>query len=176
MQSRLHIYNSLILSYINFGILSWGYQCERIVKLQKKAVRIVSLSKYNAHTEPILKQLGLLKVTDILKVQELKFFYRYKHGLLPDYLLSMPFNTNTTVHGHNTRQKQNIHQPFAKHVFARKCLRFDLPRIINTTPSLILDKVTTHSLQGFSRYIKQYILRNYEETCMIVNCYICSTN
>ncbi len=53
LTSKLHIYSSLILSHINLGILAWGYKCERIVKLQKKAVRIVSLSKYNAHTEPI---------------------------------------------------------------------------------------------------------------------------
>ena len=36
LHSKLHIYSSLILSYLNYGILSWGYRCERIVKLQKK--------------------------------------------------------------------------------------------------------------------------------------------
>ena len=49
LHSKLHIYNALILSHINLGILSWGYQCERVTKLQKKAVRIIYLSKYNAH-------------------------------------------------------------------------------------------------------------------------------
>ncbi len=176
LQSRLHIYSSLILSHINFGILSWGYQCERIIKLQKKAVRIISLSKYNAHTEPILKDLRLLKVTDILKLHELKFFYKYKNNMLPSYLLDMPFNQNTSVHEYNTRQQQNIHQPLAKHEFAKKCIRFHLPHIINSTSSNILDKVHTHSLQGFSWYIKQNMLQNYTDTCLIVNCYVCSRN
>ena len=94
LESKLHIYSSLVLSYLNFGILSWGYKCDRIVKLQKKAVRIISLSKYNAHTEPIFKNLRLLKVNDILKQQELKFYYKFKHGLLPKYLLDLPFHTN----------------------------------------------------------------------------------
>ncbi len=35
-QAKLHIYNSLILSHLNFGILAWGYHCNRIYKLQKK--------------------------------------------------------------------------------------------------------------------------------------------
>ena len=32
-KAKLHIYNSLILSHLNFGILAWGYQCDRIFKL-----------------------------------------------------------------------------------------------------------------------------------------------
>ena len=34
--AKLMMYNSLILSHINYGILIWGYQCDRIEKLQKK--------------------------------------------------------------------------------------------------------------------------------------------
>ena len=30
------IYNSLILSHINYGILMWGYHSDRLYKLQKK--------------------------------------------------------------------------------------------------------------------------------------------
>ncbi len=56
----------------------WGYHRDHIVKLQKKIVRIISLSKYNANTEPIFKTLKLLKVYDILKLHELKFYYKYK--------------------------------------------------------------------------------------------------
>ncbi len=53
LSAKLHIYNSLILSHLNFCILAWGYKCDRIVQLQKNISRILSLSKYNAHTEPI---------------------------------------------------------------------------------------------------------------------------
>ncbi len=77
------IYNSLILSHLNFGILAWGYQCDRITKLQKKVIRIRSLAKYNTHTEPIFKEPKLLKVEDILKLQELKFYYKFKNNKLP---------------------------------------------------------------------------------------------
>ncbi len=37
LNTKLLIYNSLILSHLNFGILAWSYQCERITKLQKKS-------------------------------------------------------------------------------------------------------------------------------------------
>ena len=61
------MYNSIILPHINYGTLAWGYQTQRIFILQKKAVRIIMLSKYNAHTAPIYKELKLLKVSDIYK-------------------------------------------------------------------------------------------------------------
>ncbi len=174
IESKLHIYSSLILSHINLGILAWGYKCERIIKLQKKAVRIISLSKYNAHTEPLFKQLKLLKVKDILKVQELKFYFKYKQGLLPSYLMNLPFYSNADTHSHNTRQQHKLHAPFTKHEYVRNCIRFDLPRLVNETPAIILDKINTHSLAGFSWYIKRYILDSYKEECTIEQCYICS--
>ena len=41
---KLILYNSLILPHLNYGIMIWGYKCDRINKLQKKAIRIVSLN------------------------------------------------------------------------------------------------------------------------------------
>ena len=70
------MYNSIILPHINYGILAWGYQTQRIFILQKKAIRIITLSKYNAHTAPIYKELKLLKVSDIYKLQKLKFYHK----------------------------------------------------------------------------------------------------
>ena len=62
---KIMIYNALILPRINYGLLVWGYENEKIFKLQKKAIRLISLAKYNAHTEPLFKTLNLLKINDI---------------------------------------------------------------------------------------------------------------
>ncbi len=35
LKTKLIIYNSLIVLHLNIGILAWGYQCDRIIKLQK---------------------------------------------------------------------------------------------------------------------------------------------
>ena len=104
---KVLIYNALILSRINYGILLWGYQSERIFKLQKKAVRIISLQKYNAHTEPIFKSLNLLKVSDIFSLCQLKFYYNLVHREVPEYFYQLPLYANHEVHNHYTRQQQN---------------------------------------------------------------------
>ena len=67
------MYDSLILSHLHFGITNWGFEWYRISKLQKRALRIMTNSRYNAHTEPLFQQLHLLKVRDIFEIQCLKF-------------------------------------------------------------------------------------------------------
>ncbi len=62
------------------------------------------------------------------------------------------------------------------HEYAKKCLRYDVIKIINNTPALILNKIETHSLNGFAGYIKHTMLQSYQETCIIINCYICNRN
>ncbi len=58
---------------------------------------MLSLSKYNAHTDALLKKMKLLKVNDILQLQELKFYYKYKNNKLPQYLQALPFHPNTLL-------------------------------------------------------------------------------
>ena len=70
------IYTSLITPNLNYGILLWGHDAIRIYKLQKKAIRTISMRKYNAHTKPIFKKLQFPKLNDIFKLKQLKFYYK----------------------------------------------------------------------------------------------------
>ena len=170
------IYNSLILPRFNYCLLSWGHKLERLEKLQKKAVRIINHSKYNAHSEPILKSRNLLKLEDIYILQALKFYYKLLHGLLPSYFHQhLQITSTPLIHDHDTR-RPGFFVFRTQHTFARKCLRHELTRILNLTPDIIKDKVHTHSFFGFSQYIKKYFIENYEISCSVPNCYICNEN
>ena len=59
------LYCSLIQSQLTYGILLWGFECDKLKKIQKKSMRIISRSKYNAHTDPLFKKHGILKLIDI---------------------------------------------------------------------------------------------------------------
>ena len=69
----------------------WGTKTDKILGLQKKALRIITLCQsYTAHTDPIFKTLNILKVNDILKLKLLGFYYKLRNK---NYLLaSMTFN------------------------------------------------------------------------------------
>ena len=56
------LYNTLILPHINYCILAWGYQSDKIMLLQKKCLRVITGSKFFAHSDLLFKAIGLLKV------------------------------------------------------------------------------------------------------------------
>ncbi len=124
--------------------------------------------------EPLFKQLKLLKIIDIFKLQKLKFYYKYKNNKLPQYLQSLPFHHSTETHDHTTHIQHNIYEVKTNHAFAKNCVHSDIPKIVNVTPNYILDTIHTHNLQGFSGYINAHILQSYQEDFAIVDCYVCT--
>ena len=52
----LTIYNSLILSQLNYCLLGWGYESKHLYKLQKRAIRIIDKSPRFSHNNPLLKK------------------------------------------------------------------------------------------------------------------------
>ena len=76
------------------------------MKLQKKAVRIVGKTKYNAHTDPIFANLKLLKLKDVIELENIKYMYQVTHRCLPVPLLNT-FSVNADVHQYNTRGRND---------------------------------------------------------------------
>jgi hypothetical protein len=167
------LYFSMVHSHLNYCVLSWGYKPRHIFKLQKKIIRIITKSKYNCHTEPLFKQLGILKLKDIIKVKAAKFYYKYCNDQLPAYFKSFQLRAQNSLHNYNTRRNNSIISRRTNTVFARNCLKHYLPTLINTLPHLVTDKIYTHSFDGFSTYIKKWIIDSYDIECRIPNCYIC---
>ncbi len=120
--------------------------------------------------------LKILKVNDILKLQEYKFYFKFKNNKLPHYLQNPQLNGNINAHSHATQTLNTIGQMRSIHEYARKCIRYKVPMTTNNASTEIVNKVYTHSLQGFSRYIKTKILQLYQEACTIADCHICSRN
>ena len=77
------------------------------------------------------------------------------------------------VHGHDTRDKYKIYTYQFKHDFTKKCLRHNLPLLLNNHPEIVNEKLMSHSTQGFVKYVKLYFLQCYEVTCTRQNCYVC---
>ncbi len=63
-----------------------------------------------------------------------------------------------------------------KHEYARYCIIYCRPQIVNESSTEIINKIDTHSFEGFSKYIKIKILESYNENCTTQNCYICNRN
>ena len=97
------LYFSMVQSRLTYGILAWGFEYQRFIKLQKRFLRIISLSNYNAHTEPIFKRLEIITIKNIFDLNCLKFVYNYKKGELPDHFLKFRCVQRASIHDHETR-------------------------------------------------------------------------
>ena len=125
-------------------------QCNIIVKLQKKALRTVSVCSYNAHIEPLFKNLRLLKIKDMLTLQTLEMYHKFQNNNLPVYIQNWSFRQNNDIHHHNTRRANALHVNRYFHAFAQKSLKYNIVHVVNNTPQIILEKVHTHiGLKGF---------------------------
>jgi len=78
----------------------------KLIIFQKKIIRIITKSTYNAHTNPLFKDLKLLKFLDIIDLETSKFIYLASKGRLPSSLNNM-FTLNCEVHEYETRNKNN---------------------------------------------------------------------
>ena len=167
------IYCCTVQSNLIYSILAWGYESNRLSKIQKKIIRNVCCEKYKAHTDPLFKKLGLLKIEDLLKLNTLKFYYRLCHDKVPEYFKSYQLQTQQEIHGRETRFNFLIPEIVTRIRLSEKCLRNNLPSVLNSTPQIAICKVETHSYQGFTNYLKKILVENYSSECNIIDCYIC---
>ena len=126
--------------------------------LDWRALRIIVSAKYNSHTEPIFKSLGLLKLNDIFYINQLKFYFKMVHKTLPTYFYNFRLQHNSDIHHHLTRSSTNLAVIRVNHSFAKKCIRYNLINLLNRTRVCYSEKIYTHSLNGFSNYIKKDII------------------
>ena len=152
------IYNSLIDSYLNYGLLLWGSALRKYIKpleiQQNKAIRAVINAHYTASACPLYKALKLLPLMSKYKLNMGKFMYKYHAQNLPSPL-QCRFITNAAVHDHNTRTRHHPH--IIMHQTSRSTNSFihQAPHLWYGTNDSIK---TARSLKQFtSRYKKQLI-------------------
>ena len=171
------LYNSLIVSYMNYGLLLWGIHSHKLELLQKKALRLMTNSNYLAHTTPLLIKHGLLNVRDMYKLKLLKFYYKLSYDLLPPY-----FNKYIEIIEQKPARDlrfQYIHAPLVKRVYAECSPLFQLIKLINSLRNdpndTILKKIVekSHSYNGFAFNVTRTFLDNYDPICRTEKCYVC---
>ena len=108
----LHVlYCTLVLPYLNYGILMWGDTCksylDKLKKLQKWAIRTCSNSHYRSHTGPIFAKYNVLTVTDMHTLELGMLMYRKSVNELPSSFDNY-FTKRSEVHNYLTRHGNHL--------------------------------------------------------------------
>ena len=135
---------------------------KRLINLQKRVIRIVSRSPFDAQANPIFVSLRILKFEDIIKLQIGKVMYLYKNGLLSDSFNDM-FLLNCDIHSYNTSRSKNFFRlPYCRTNVTKFSLRFQGPKIFNSLSSGIQNVSSTalfnSKLVIFSWYRQNLVL------------------
>lgn len=83
------------------------------------------------------------------------------------------FETEIPNHSYNMRNRNEPRIRPPNTSSAECSLKHTLPRTVTKMPACITDKVDTHSIDGHSKYIKKYFINEYNETCILTDCYVC---
>ena len=105
------LYYSLYHCHLIYGIILWGplmlaKNYNKLVKSQKKVLRIMNNSKINTSSNPIFKKFGILKLDDVLNLELLKLMYLTVNKCIPKPISDI-FPANTTVHNYSTRHRND---------------------------------------------------------------------
>lgn len=103
----------------------------------------------------------------------LKFYYKVANNSLPASFKYLRFTPAKATNNHNLRWKRLLKLPKAKTKLAKGHSNFRIAKTVNDTCTAITDKITTHSPDSFSKYIKTMFLSKYVSNCTKTKCYIC---
>ena len=154
------LYFSLIYPYLQYCYLVWSStyptNLSRLIILQKRVVRLIGKKDYIAHTNPIFKELHLLKFQDIQKLQTCQFMFSYTKKIVP-YNFQEMFTLNSQIHNHNTRSKTLFHIPAARTKLRQFSVQYQGPTVYNTLNEEIKQSIS----YVFTKKIKRQLISNY---------------
>ena len=106
----VNLYYTFVYPYYIYGIQVWGgtypTNLQKLVLLQKKAIRIITCSKYMASTQNLFTQYKLLRLPEIYKYLVGIFVYKFDNMQLP-VIVSAFYAKARAVHSHDTRTADN---------------------------------------------------------------------
>ena len=178
LKIRKTLYYSLFDSHLNFGNLLWGCAKNKFINklenLQKKCIRNVALKSYRAHTEPLFKQLEILKLSDKLSYCRASFMHAYRHEKLPPSFSGI---FTDTIMSDETQSRHNDYNYLNEPAIKRCLENFPLKQIIFNWNALDIDLKATGELAEFKTMLKEKYLSQYSfETDCLGDCYSCSTS
>jgi hypothetical protein len=109
--------------YLQYCVIVWGStypaNLDRVVKLQKRLICCICRQPYDTHTDPLFKELKILKFGDIYLFNLGMFMFLYCNDLLPNAFRTF-FQPVNRIHQYNTRSSRLLCIPFCRTIISRR--------------------------------------------------------
>ena len=152
------LYNTLIYPYLYYGNIVWANnyptRLDKVYKLQKKVIRIITHSSYDANSAPLFKKLKLLNLQQINDLCIGQFIFEFYNNSLPEYFKNF-FTLNKNVHNYGTRNSHYIHKERYRTNYGKFTIKIKGSSLWNKIPSDIKEARTKIK---FKKDMKDYLL------------------
>ena len=159
----LMLYYALVHPHLQYSIIDLGCTCKTLLAplqvIQNKILRCISHTKIKQSVSPKYKQMKILKLYNIHKMELAKFMFKLKNQLLPENFNSF-FVSVSAIHKYNIRKNQNDNKflPRERTIFGQQKLEYKGVKIWNNLPSCIKYIPT---LSKLSHNLKETISESY---------------
>jgi len=127
LPTLISLYYTFVYPYIFYCNIIWGIAAKchlnKLLLLQKRIVRIITLSDFKVHTKVLFESLEILTVEKVYIYSVLLFMYYYKNDKLP-LIFEEYFIKNLYVHNIATRNAKNYHLPKCRTNLAKNYIKF----------------------------------------------------
>lgn len=147
---KLHIYNALFLSRLNYCCLVWGTttltNLNHLFVLQKKALRHIACVEKTAHTKALFIKYN---ITSVHNLYPLNLARKYKHNT--DGLLRTFSELTPLTRSYNSRNDDIWKIPFSRIMITKQMLRHTLPKLLNELHQceIILETTGNSAIKAF---------------------------
>ena len=112
----------------------------------------IAKTTYDAHTDPIFQNLGILKFHDIYLIQLGLFMYSYQNHTLP-LKFHCKFTLQSQIHSYNTRNSCKFRLPFCRTRTKQFSVFYQGPKFYNTLNTNIINASLPFSLKEHLRHL-----------------------
>ena len=138
-----------------------------ILKLQKRAIRLITSSPYRSESAPLFQFLQILLVFQVYVFKLSVLMFKCVNGNVTESIINM-FSINKEIHDHFTRQSNKLHVPKCNKTITQTNVRFRGVKIWN----YICDVVYFHcSLSCFKCNLKEFLIHcspyNQTHSCIL---------
>lgn len=154
---KKQLYYSIVHSHLHYCLLVWGNttkaNTDKILILQKKAIRLISGVSFRHHTAPLFKEHNILTVTNVMKQKLAMLIYKQvrtdRSGF---YQRHLPRD-----HSHNLRHRMYTYEKPRTNYGTQKLL-YQISHFLNEQPIVasLIDNTVSYGI--FKKKIQEHFL------------------
>jgi hypothetical protein len=141
------VYFAKFQSLVSYGLIFWGGESEscRVLKIQKRILRLMKGVNSRTSCRPIFKELKILTVTSLYIFDVLCYFRKY----------DLYATRNSDLYDYNTRRKDDYHVPYCNRSIFKKSV---INMCIKSYNSLPLELRRAKEFKDFKHGLKLFLL------------------